>query len=67
MIVLALGFYVIISCVVSWARMGKDKKEKKRKSGLADDILEGDKLKASSRVKQRKARQGEGEETVMTC
>ena len=47
--------------------MGKDKKEKKRKSGLADDILEGDKLKASSRVKQRKARQGEGEETVMIC
>ena len=42
--------------------MGKDKK--KRTSGLADDILEGGKVKPSGRVKQRRARQGEGEDAV---
>lgn len=44
--------------------MGKDKKAKKRSTGLAEDILDSKTVKSSGRVKQRRERQGESEETV---
>lgn len=44
--------------------MGKDKKAKKRSTGLTEDILDSKTVKSSGRVKQRRERQGESEETV---
>ena len=47
--------------------MGKDKKEKLKKSGLAEDILDGSRVKNTKRVKQRSTRQGEIDESVSVC
>ena len=44
--------------------MGKDKKARKRSTGLAEDILDSKTVKLSGRIKQRRERQGESEETV---
>ena len=44
--------------------MGKDKKGKKRSTGLTEDILESKNVRPSGRTKQRKDRQGESEDTV---
>ena len=44
--------------------MGKDKKGKKRSTGLTEDILESKSVRPSGRTKQRKDRQGESEDTV---
>lgn len=44
--------------------MGKDKKGKKRSTGLTEDILESKSVRPSGRTKQRKDRQGEAEDTV---
>ena len=51
-----VNFYVFI--------MGKDKKGKKRSTGLTEDILESKSVRPSGRTKQRKDRQGESEDTV---
>ena len=44
--------------------MGKDKKSRKRLTGLTEDILESKTVKQSGRVKQRRERQGEKDDTV---
>jgi len=44
--------------------MGKDKKGKRRTTGLAEDILESKTVKPSGRLKQRRERQGESDDTV---
>ena len=44
--------------------MGKDKKAKKRSTGLTEDILESKTVKPSGRLKQRRERQGESDDTV---
>lgn len=44
--------------------MGKDKKEKRHKGGLTEDIIEDKTVKVSRRSKQRKERQAEKDETV---
>ena len=44
--------------------MGKDKKTKKRSVGLTEDILESKTVKPSGRLKQRRERQGESDDTV---
>lgn len=44
--------------------MGKDKKARKRLAGLTEDILASRTAKPSGRVKQRRERQGETDETV---
>lgn len=44
--------------------MGKDKKARKRLAGLTEDILSSRTAKPSGRVKQRRERQGETDETV---
>jgi hypothetical protein len=44
--------------------MGKDKKEKKHKGGLAEDIIDDKTVKPSRRSKIRKERQAEKDETV---
>ena len=44
--------------------MGKDKKTKKRSVGLTEDILESKSVKPSGRLKQRRERQGESDDTV---
>jgi len=45
--------------------MGKDKKGKRRTTGLAEDILESRTVKPSGRLKQRRERQGESEDTYV--
>lgn len=45
--------------------MGKDKKGKKRSTGLTEDILESKNVRPSGRTKQRKDRQGESEDTFV--
>ncbi|KAL9979229.1 hypothetical protein ACROYT_G016860 [Oculina patagonica] len=45
--------------------MGKDKKAKKRSTGLAEDILESKTVRPSGRSKQRRERQGESEDTYV--
>ena len=44
--------------------MGKEKKAKKRLTGLTEDILESKTVKPSGRSKQRRERQGESDDTV---
>ena len=44
--------------------MGKDKKAKKRSTGLTEDILESKAVRPSGRSKQRRERQGESDDTV---
>lgn len=44
--------------------MGKDKKAKKRSTGLTEDILESKTVRPSGRTKQRRERQGESDDTV---
>lgn len=44
--------------------MGKDKKAKKRSTGLTEDILESNTVRPSGRTKQRRERQGESEDAV---
>lgn len=58
--------------LVSWKPnqfvvMGKDKKAKKRLTGLTEDILESKTVKPSGRSKQRRERQGESDDTVRIC
>jgi len=45
--------------------MGKDKKAKKRSTGLTEDILESKTVKPSGRSKQRRERQGESDDTYV--
>ncbi|XP_068721256.1 bystin-like isoform X2 [Montipora capricornis] len=45
--------------------MGKDKKSRKRLTGLTEDILESKTAKQSGRVKQRRERQGEKDDTYV--
>ncbi|CAH3170687.1 unnamed protein product [Porites lobata] len=45
--------------------MGKDKKTKKRSVGLTEDILESKTVKPSGRLKQRRERQGESDDTYV--
>jgi len=45
--------------------MGKDKKAKKRSTGLTEDILESKTVKPSGRSKQRRERQGELDDTYV--
>lgn len=45
--------------------MGKDKKAKKRSTGLTEDILESKTVKPSGRLKQRRERQGESDDTYV--
>lgn len=45
--------------------MGKDKKSRKRLTGLTEDILESKTVKQSGRVKQRRERQGEKDDTYV--
>ncbi|XP_029181387.2 bystin-like isoform X2 [Acropora millepora] len=45
--------------------MGKDKKARKRLAGLTEDILSSRTAKPSGRVKQRRERQGETDETYV--
>ena len=55
--------------IVSWksnqfAVMGKDKKAKRRSTGLTEDILESKTVRPSGRSKQRRERQGESDDAV---
>jgi len=45
--------------------MGKDKKEKRHKGGLTEDIIGDKTVKSSKRVKQRRERQAEKDEMVI--
>lgn len=45
--------------------MGKDKKTKKRSTGLTEDILESKAVRPSGRSKQRRERQGESDDTYV--
>ena len=44
--------------------MGKDKKEKRHKGGLTEDIISENTVKSSKRAKQRRERQAEKEDLV---
>ncbi|XP_031575104.1 bystin-like [Actinia tenebrosa] len=45
--------------------MGKDKKERRHKGGLAEDIIDDKTVKTSRRTKQRRERQAEKDETYV--